>query len=304
MSYGRFTLQRTAGLIAVVVVAVSGTWLLAHVLRPNRFPPTDRPLLPGLADYLQRAFLHFDLGNSTGVGRRPVSELVLQGLPADLWLLAGAILFGVAAGLAGGVVCAARPGSAAAKALQAAALVFLCAPVYVVGMTLLLLLGSGIALSHVGIIPTHYVPLSQSPLRWFGSMLVPWIVLGLPLAALCLRMMRAETLEALKTDMLRTALAKGLRRRTALRRHAVPLAAAPAISLAGASIPVVVTNLVLVERVFEVPGVLGRMQGALATADFPVLFGLTFVVAALVALATLLTDLVLGWLDPRVRGAT
>jgi len=133
---------------------------------------------------------------------------------------------------------------------------------------------------------------------------VPWIVLGLPLAALCLRMMRAEMLEALKTDCLRTALAKGLRRRTALRRHAMPLAAAPAVTLAGASIPLVVTNLVLVERVFEVPGVLGHMQGALATADFPVLFGLTFVVAALVALATLFVDLVLAWLDPRTRGAT
>jgi peptide/nickel transport system permease protein len=301
---GSFALRRTAALVAVVVVAVSGTWLTAHVLRPNRFPDDGRPLLVELGDYLQRAFLHFDLGRSTSVGRRPVAELLLQGLPADLWLLGGAVLFGIAAGLAGGVVCAARPGSLVARGLQAVALFFLCAPVYVVGMALLLLLGSGIALLHVGVVPTRYVPFGEDPLRWLGSLIVPWVVLGLPLAALCLRMMRAQMLEALKTDCLRTALAKGLRERTALRRHAMPLAAAPAVTLAGASIPVVVTNLVLVERVFQIPGVLSRMQGALATADFPVLFGLTFVVAALVALATLLVDLVLAWLDPRTRAAT
>jgi peptide/nickel transport system permease protein len=75
------------------------------------------------------------------------------------------------------------------------------------------------------------------------------------------------------------------------------------VTLAGVSIPLVVTNLVLVERVFQIPGVLARMQGALATADFPVLFALAFVVAVLVALGTLLVDLTLAWLDPRTREA-
>src|SRR3954468_22301352 len=300
----KFAFKRTAGLVIVVVVAVSGTWLSAHLLRPNRFPDDERPLPVQLADYLQRLFLHFDLGRSTSVGQRRVSDLVLQGLPADLWLLAGALAFGLIAGLAGGVFCAARSGTLASRALQGAAAFFLCAPVYVVGMALLLTLGSGVAISHVGIVPTSYVPFGQSPWRWFGSLLVPWIVLGLPLAAICLRMMRAEMLEALRTDCLRTALAKGLRERTALRRHAAPLAAAPAITLAGASIPLLVTNLVLVERVFQIPGVLERTQGALATADFPVLFGLTLVVATLVALATLAVDLTLAWLDPRTREAS
>src|SRR3954453_4448434 len=300
----KFAFRRTAGLVVVVVVAVSGTWLSAHVLRPNRFPDDERSLPVQLADYLQRLFLHFDLGRSTSVGQRRVSDLVLQGLPADLWLLGGALAFGLIAGLAGGVFCAARSGTLASRALQGAAAFFLCAPVYVVGMALLLSLGSGIALSHVGLIPTRYVPFGDGPVRWCGALLVPWIVLGLPLAAMCLRMMRAEMLEALRTDCLRTALAKGLRERTALRRHAAPLAAAPAVSLAGASIPLVFTNLVLVERVFQIPGVLERTQGALAPADFPVLFGLTLVVATLVALATLAVAPTLAWLDPRTREAS
>src|SRR3954470_8330670 len=113
----KFAFKRTAGLVIVVVVAVSATWLSAHLLRPNRFPDDERPLLVQLGDYLQRLFLHFDLGRSTSVGRRPVAELVLQGLPADLWLLAGAVAFGVVTGLAGGVYCAARQGTFASRAL-------------------------------------------------------------------------------------------------------------------------------------------------------------------------------------------
>jgi hypothetical protein len=63
-------------------------------------------------------------------------------------------------------------------------MVFLCAPVYVTGLGLLLLFGAGIAASGIGIVPLEYVPFEESPLRWLGSMIVPWIVLGLPLAAL------------------------------------------------------------------------------------------------------------------------
>jgi peptide/nickel transport system permease protein len=301
MGLGRFALKRAAGLVVVVAVAVSGTWLSAHILRPNRFPDDPRPLLVQLGDYLQRAFLHFDFGRSSTVGRRDVADLILAGLPADLYLLAGGIAFGVAVGLGGGVWCAARPGSIAARLLQAGGMLFLCLPVYCVGMALLLLFGSGIAILHIEVIPTQYTPPGDGTGRWLGSLVVPWMVLGLPLAAVLLRMMRGEMRDALKTDCLRTALAKGLHERTALRRHAAPLAIAPSISLAGAMVPVVITNVVLVERVFEVPGVFEHMQGALATGDFPVLFGMTFVIAVLVGIATLLVDVTLAWIDPRTR---
>src|SRR3954451_14263129 len=304
MGLGRFALKRATGLVVVVAVAVSGTWLCAHVLRPNRFPDDPRPLLVQLGDYLERAFLHFDFGRSSSVGQRDVADMILHGLPADLYLLAGGVAFGLAVGLGGGALCAARAGSLVARLLQAGALLFLCLPASVVGVALLLLLGSGIAILHAGIIPTRYIPLSEDPGRWFASMIVPWMVLGLPLASVCLRMMRAEMIDALKTDCLRTALAKGLRERTAIRRHAAPLAVAPSLSLAGALIPVVITNLVLIERVFQIPGVFEHMQGALETADFPTLFGMTFVIAALVALSSLLVDVTLAWLDPRTRGAT
>jgi ABC-type dipeptide/oligopeptide/nickel transport system permease component len=86
-----------------------------------------------------------------------------------------------------------------------------------------------------------------------------------------------------------------------VRRHAVPSALAPVFSLTGVTMPVVITNLVLIEQVFSVPGVFTGMKKGIATGDFDLLFGLTAVAAAFVAVAGLVTDLALAWLDPRIR---
>ena len=186
--------------------------------------------------------------------------------------------------------------------LEALAVLFMCTPVYVIGLTLLLLFGTGLGMVEVEIsIPTRYVPLGDSVLGWAGSMLAPWVVLGLPLAGVCLRMMRASMTEVLDEEYLRTAMAKGLRRRKVVRRHAVPSAVAPVFTLTGVTLPIVVTNLVLVEQVFSVPGVFTGMKKGIAAGDFDLLFALTAVAAGLVAVASLATDVVLAWLDPRVR---
>ena len=89
--------------------------------------------------------------------------------------------------------------------------------------------------------------------------------------------------------------------RTVVRRHAVPSAVAPVFSLTGVTMPIVITNLVLIEQVFSVPGVFTGMRRGIAAGDFDLLFGLTAVAAGLVAVSSLVTDLVLAWLDPRVR---
>ena len=195
-------------------------------------------------------------------GNREVEDLIRQGLPADLSLLAGGLAVGLLAGIAGGAYCAARPGTFPARALETAAALFMCAPVYVVALMLLLLFGAGLGMviSSGPAIPTSYTTFRDSPLGWAGSLLVPWLVLGLPLAGVCLRMMRASMNEVLDEDYLRTARAKGLRMRTVVRRHAVPSAVAPVFSLTGVTMPIVVTNLVLIEQVFSVPGVFTGMK--------------------------------------------
>jgi peptide/nickel transport system permease protein len=195
-----------------------------------------------------------------------------------------------------------RAGSLPARVLEAAAALFMCAPVYVVGLTSLLLFGTGLGIVDLGIsIPTSYTSFRDSPLRWAGALLAPWIVLGLPLAGVCLRMMRASMTEVLGEDYLRTARAKGVAPRTVVRRHAVPSALAPVFSLTGVTMPLVITNLILIEQVYSVPGVFTGMRRGIAVGDWQLLFGLTAVAAALVAVSGLVTDLLLMWVDPRMR---
>jgi ABC-type dipeptide/oligopeptide/nickel transport system permease component len=102
----RFALLRLAGGAAVVLLVTSGAWLLLRALRPDAFPPGE-PVLGGLGAYLADAFLRFELGRSQIQGGRPVEDLIAEGLPADLLVLGGAVVLGLAAGIAGGGWCAA-----------------------------------------------------------------------------------------------------------------------------------------------------------------------------------------------------
>jgi ABC-type dipeptide/oligopeptide/nickel transport system permease component len=139
-------LVRRVVLGALVVFAVGAiSFLLTRVLRPELFGP--EPLLRGTAGDLGRAFLHLDFGRACAwQGCPPVRELWRRGYAADLWLLGGAMAFGVGGGVAGGLWCAVRPGTRAARALESAATLAYCTPVYVVGLGLLLLFNSSFGL--------------------------------------------------------------------------------------------------------------------------------------------------------------
>jgi peptide/nickel transport system permease protein len=301
MALGKFLLRGIVSVVVVVVGVTALTWLSVNLLRPDLRAGDDRFVLVILADYLQHAFLHFDFGESF-TSRREVSDLIRQGLPADLSLLGGALVVGLAGGIAGGAYCAARPRTAGARLLETGAALAMCAPVYVVGLLALLLFGAGLGMvGFLAHIPTAYVSFSHSPTGWAGALLMPWIVLGLPLFGVALRMMRASMTEVLDEDYLRTASAKGLRPSTVIRRHAVPSAVAPVFSLMIVTMPVVVTNLVLIEQVYSIPGVFTGMRRGIATGDFDLLFALTAVAAAFVAIAGLVAELALTWLDPRMR---
>jgi peptide/nickel transport system permease protein len=289
---------RLIGIAFVVVAATACAWLMFHLLRPQLFNGQE----DSLPRYLERAFLHFDFGRSQQGGQRPVAELIREGLPADVSLLAGGLLFGVGAGVGGGILCASRPRGVASRAAQAIAMVALCAPVYVVGLMALLLFGADIGKFGLGVgIPLHYVDFDHSPAGWLGALIVPWIVVGLPLAGMCLRTMLGQMVEVGDEDFVRAAYAKGLGDRTVLRRHVAPVALAPTAMLASAAMPLLITNAVLVEQVFSVPGVFRDLTRSIGTSNTTLILGMTAVGAFLIATTTLLFDLLLVWLDPRVR---
>jgi peptide/nickel transport system permease protein len=298
----RRLVARLGGVVVVVLLTTAAAWLLFRLLRPSLFAGQSGSVPAQLEHFLARAFLHFDFGRSQSGSERPVADLIREGLPADVSLLAGGLLFGLAAGALGAIACARRPRGAASRAGQLLALVAMGAPVYVVGLTLLLVFGDDIGIFGTAFgIPLHYVPFSDSPLRWLGSLVVPWIVLGLPLAGMCLRVMLGELVEVSGEDYVRAARAKGLSERRVRRHHVAPAALAPTAMFASAALPLLITNGVLVERVFSVPGAFSNLNTALSTANVTLLLGLTAVGALLITTTTLLFDLFLWWLDPRVR---
>jgi peptide/nickel transport system permease protein len=301
-SYVTFAVRRVvaAYLIAVLVAAI--TFVMLHVLRPESF--FDPRALPvQLGDYLWHAFTQFDLGNSYQPPFRPVSDLIRERIGADLSLFLGAAVFGVVAGMAGGVVCARKPRSPQAYLLSLFATLAICAPVYWVALVVILLFGRGIGLLvGIPIIDTGlYEPLGSDPVGWFGSLLVPWMITGAPLAAICLRLTASGMRDVDDTDFVRTAYGKGLSARRVAFRHSLPASAAPTISFAGSYAPLLVSNALLVEQVFNIPGVFRYTTGAINNGDFPLLQGMIVFGALLVVFGNLVADLVLARLDPRVR---
>src|SRR6187200_3102155 len=111
---------------------------MLRVLRPDRFPGSS--VIGGTVDDLERGFLHFDWGLATSwPGHPPIRTMFASGFAADLWLIGGALVIGVAGGLLGAMWCARRPDSGRARAAEAVASALYCTPVYVIGMSGLLL---------------------------------------------------------------------------------------------------------------------------------------------------------------------
>ena len=131
--------------------------------------------------------------------------------------------------------------------------------------------------------------------------ILPSLILGTALAAATMRMTRTMMLEVLRQDFIRTAWAKGLRERVVVLRHAVKNALIPVVTLIGLQLPILIGGSVIMENIFNLPGLGRLMLTALEDRDYPVVSGVNLSFAAAVVLFNLLIDLLYTWLDPRVR---
>ena len=300
-SFAVFVARRAVAAVAVCVAVSALTFVMLHVLAPENFRDT-RPLPVELWHYLVRVFVHADFGISRQASR-PVIDMLRDSLGADISMIVGSTVIGVLAGVAGGVVCARREGLLLSRLLQVAAAVLLCAPVYVVGLLAILVFSPavGAPLPVFLVAPNSYHPLFADPAGWLRALLVPWLVAGAPLAAMTLRMVRATLSEAMEQDYMRTALGKGLSARRVTLFHALPVAVPPALSLAGAYLPLLLGNVILVEGVFGVPGVWRYIPRGLENGDFALLQALVVVGSIFVVVASAVVDVMLAAIDPRVR---
>jgi peptide/nickel transport system permease protein len=301
-SFAFYVARRALAVIAVSVTLSAVTFLMLHLLTPESFAD-PRPLPVELITYLRDVYLRGDFGISTQRPFLPVRSMLADALPADLSLLVGAMVVGSLLGVAGGTVCARRPRTFVARVLEGLAALFLCAPVYFVGFLVIMLfapsVGAPIPIPLVTV--NSYQGVSDDPLQWLHALLVPWLVAGLPLAALCLRMVRGTLPEVLSEDYVRTATAKGLAPRRITVVHTLPVALPATLALIGTYIPILLANVILVEAVFGIPGVYRLIPNAVDGRNFPVLMAIVIVGSVLVVVANAIADVLQAALDPRVR---
>jgi peptide/nickel transport system permease protein len=260
----------------------------------------DRPWPVQFLDYLKNLVLHFDLGYSFH-NDIPVRQAIFERLPATISLAVGGLVIWLTAGIGIGVISATRPGSLLDRIAMGGALVLISAPVYWLGLVALYLFASDIGVFPLFPGQGSYVPLTEDPVRWFTSLLLPWFVLASTYAAIYARLLRSSMIETLSQDYIRTARAKGLRERRVVMRHGLRAAITPIVTVAGLDLGVVLGGAILVESVFNIPGIGRQAFEAILQADLPVIQGTVLFGAVFVVVANLVVDILYAFLDPRVR---
>ncbi len=204
-------------------------------------------------------------------------------------------------GIGVGIISATRPGSLLDRIAMGGALVAISAPVYWLGLVSLYLFANDIGVFKVFPGQGSYVPLTDDPVGWFTSLLLPWFVLAATYAAIYARLLRSTMIDTLSQDYIRTARAKGLRERRVVMRHGLRGAIAPVVTAAGLDLGVVLGGAILTESVFNIPGIGRQAFDAIIQADLPVIQGTVLFGAIFVVVANLVVDILYAYLDPRVR---
>ncbi len=149
--------------------------------------------------------------------------------------------------------------------------------------------------------PMEYIPLVEDPLGNLGIFIIPSLILGTALSAATMRMTRTMMLEVLRQDYIRTAWSKGLKERVVVVRHAVKNALIPVVTLVGLQLPIIVGGAVIMENIFNLPGLGRLMLIALTERDYPVVSGINLFFGTAVLTFNLLIDIIYSYLDPRIR---
>jgi peptide/nickel transport system permease protein len=250
--------------------------------------------------YMKGIFLHFDLGFSY-YSSAPVKGLILSRLPATISLVLGGAIVWLVAGLTVGIISALRPRSRLDRFSMGGALLLVSAPEYWLGLIALYLFASDIGLIPIFPGAGSYVAFTTDPVKWFTSLILPWFVVAAGNAAIYGRLMRGSLIETMSEDYIRTARAKGLTEKRVVLRHGVRSAISPILTILGLDIGVLLGSAVLVETVFNIPGI-GRLNyDAITHSDFPIVQGTVLLAALFIIVANILVDIAYAYLDPRVR---
>ena len=309
-----YLLRRVLAVIPVMLVVATVAFVLIHlapgdpasviagpyatqedIARLHHQLGLDQPLPVQLVKWYGR-LLAGDLGDSIFL-RRPVIEAIAERLEPTLLLTGWAILIAVLLGVPAGVLSARYHNSALDQSFMALALVGLSVPSFLLGLLMILVFGVWL-----GWLPVAgYVPLESGLWPNLRSLLMPAVSLGLVQSALIARITRSSMLDVLREQYILASRAKGLAERVVVYKHALKNAIIPTLTVIGITLTILIGGAVVIETVFNIPG-LGRLIiSAVLRRDYPVIQGVVLLIAVSYTLVNLLVDLAYLVLDPRIR---
>jgi peptide/nickel transport system permease protein len=256
----------------------------------------DRSLVVQYFSWISGVLTRGDLGDSI-VERSPVTKFIKQRLPITFHIGILAMILAIIIGVPAGVICAVRRTKWQDSTVTLLANIGITAPNFWVGMLMIYLFGL-----YLGLLPVYGY---TSPFTdfWMSTrqIIMPVLCLAVfPIASIT-RQTRSSMLEVMRQDYVRTAWSKGLKERGVIIKHALKNGLIPVVTLLGFQVSHIFGGSVLIETVFNIPG-MGRLAvDGIINQDYPIVQGVILLIATVVALTNMLVDVSYGWLDPRIR---
>ena len=303
---GRYLLLRLAGLLAVLVIVSLVVFVLMHAIPGGPYDAEktplseeakanilrsyglDRPLWEQYLRYVGNAF-RFDFGYSYQSPGETVAQLISRVWTVSLQLGGMTLGLAIPLGLILGVVAASHRNSWVDHVVTLLATIGIVLPTFVLGVLLILLFSNTL----------HWLPTGgwSAPSTW----VLPVVAYALGPMGIIARYTRTSVIEAIGTDYVRTARAKGLGEGRIMRRHVLRNAAIPILTIAGPLVPDLLTGSIFVESIFRIPGLGGYFVTSVYQRDYPMIMALALLAAVVVSATYLATDLLYLAIDPRIR---
>ena len=237
-----------------------------------------------------------DLGKSLWSGES-VLELVLEKLPVSLEVGLMAIVVSLFIAIPVGIVSGMRPESGLDYILRSISIFFICIPSFWLGTIVVVFPAKWWYWSP----RTTWISFFEDPIENLVMFIIPAIILGMWLSGMTMRLVRNMMLEVLRKDYVRTAWSKGLREKIIILRHVLKNSLIPVITMIGLQLPVVIGGAIVVEYIFNLPGLGSFLVEAINYRDYPVITGVNIFLCSFVLLINLVVDISYAWLDPRIR---
>lgn len=255
----------------------------------------NRPLWVQYVDYLTD-FITFDFGRSLSSGKQ-ISTVIGNTGPRTLSLATVGVVTGLALSIPTGIVSALYKDTVADYVATVSAFLGLSMPAFYIGILLAILFGV-----QLGWLPIFgYKPLSAGVVPWLKHIIMPGIAVGLPYAAVIMRMTRSSLLEVMGSQYMKTARAKGVGSRVRLFKHAFQNALIPVVTVVGIQLAIIIIGSVTVELVFGIQGIGRLLVDSILTRNYPLTQVVIVLTSAVLVGMNLLVDIVYTLIDPRIR---